>query len=430
MKTQIFTIILTLWLCLESPGQTSLSWRVVSRMLIPVTGATAVVKDSLIYILGGYSDSLRTTVDYIQEYNPVTNTWRLLPERMAARRRNFLSVQIGNDSVLSFGGLQNNNSLRRSIETWNFTDSTYIFHSNSAFNRSYTTGIQYKGKLIFFGGSSNSHHGDTLIHYLVEYDINQKKVIYQYDSTFYPGFPPAQQMCALVDSAVYIFGGVYFNISSSIYRYDIATRSFKRLTTKMPKGRASGRAVYIGDNKIMIIGGYSESQNSIAGTEIYTVNGLQTSMQQGPPMTIGRREFAVAVFKNSIYVFGGSSYNNYNISTVERLDLITDIEEVLEKQYSFRLYDNYPNPFNPSTKIRFSVATIDNKGQNINSATRVTLKVYNITGAEIATVVDADYLPGEYEVDFIPPSGLPGGVYFYSLAQAGMRVTKKMILIK
>ena len=90
----------------------------------------------------------------------------------------------------------------------------------------------------------------------------------------------------------------------------------------------------------------------------------------------------------------------------------------------FRLEQNYPNPFNPSTKIKFEIP-----GQARNDNTLVTLKVYDILGNEVATLVNEEKPVGEYEVEF-NPANLPSGIYFYQLKAGSFIQTKKMILLK
>ncbi len=80
---------------------------------------------------------------------------------------------------------------------------------------------------------------------------------------------------------------------------------------------------------------------------------------------------------------------------------------------------NYPNPFNPTTKISYS----------IHEAVFVTLKVYDILGREIVTLVNEARPSGKYEVDF-NASQLPSGTYVYRLAAGKQLLTRKMILIK
>jgi|GEM_PF-2845124 len=86
---------------------------------------------------------------------------------------------------------------------------------------------------------------------------------------------------------------------------------------------------------------------------------------------------------------------------------------------SFSLSQNYPNPFNPSTKISFSV---------IESGL-VTLKIYNVLGQEIATLINNELTSGVHEVEF-SASNLPSGVYIYKLENGNSSITKKMMLLK
>ena len=85
----------------------------------------------------------------------------------------------------------------------------------------------------------------------------------------------------------------------------------------------------------------------------------------------------------------------------------------------FNLYQNYPNPFNPSTKIRFSVS----KRELIN------IKVYNIQGKLVSTLVNEQKNPGSYEVEF-NGEGSPSGVYFYKLEAGEFVQTRRMVLVK
>lgn len=86
---------------------------------------------------------------------------------------------------------------------------------------------------------------------------------------------------------------------------------------------------------------------------------------------------------------------------------------------SFSLLQNYPNPFNPSTKIKYA----------IGSKQFASLKVYDVLGNEVATLVNEEKPAGTYEVGF-NAEGLPSGVYFYQLHASAFVQTKKMLLLK
>jgi hypothetical protein len=107
-----------------------------------------------------------------------------------------------------------------------------------------------------------------------------------------------------------------------------------------------------------------------------------------------------------------------------KFSLIQDYTDVSEKNSlsvpsEFELFQNYPNPFNNSTLIKYSVP----------KSSHIAIKVYNILGQEIATLVDK-YLPiGRYQVSF-SIQNITSGVYLYKLASEGFTETKKMILLK
>jgi len=86
---------------------------------------------------------------------------------------------------------------------------------------------------------------------------------------------------------------------------------------------------------------------------------------------------------------------------------------------AFYLSQNYPNPFNPSTKIDYSVP----------QASKVSLKVYDILGREVALLVNEYKEIGTYNVRF-DASNLPGGIYFYTISAGSFIETKKMSLVK
>ncbi|MBA4252031.1 MAG: hypothetical protein C0442_09970 [Chlorobiaceae bacterium] len=85
----------------------------------------------------------------------------------------------------------------------------------------------------------------------------------------------------------------------------------------------------------------------------------------------------------------------------------------------FRLVQNYPNPFNPSTTITFSLPSDQN----------VSLKIYNIMGEVVATLIDGFHKAGSFDVEF-NASNLASGIYFYSLQSDNFSSTKKMMLMK
>jgi hypothetical protein len=100
---------------------------------------------------------------------------------------------------------------------------------------------------------------------------------------------------------------------------------------------------------------------------------------------------------------------------------LTGVEPIANSQIpkEYNLEQNYPNPFNPETQISF----------DIPKAGFVSLKIYDVVGKEITTLVNEVKNPGSYKVDFDGAS-LGSGTYFYKLESNGFVTTKKMMLIK
>ncbi|MFH1198186.1 MAG: endo-1,4-beta-xylanase [bacterium] len=108
-----------------------------------------------------------------------------------------------------------------------------------------------------------------------------------------------------------------------------------------------------------------------------------------------------------------------------------DIEETAsELPKTFSLEQNYPNPFNPSTKIKYIVPTVETPYM---ASLQTSLKIYNVLGREVATLVDDDKNPGIYEVEW-DASGCPSGVYICKLSVSSETdnfvLSKKMMLVK
>lgn len=146
--------------------------------------------------------------------------------------------------------------------------------------------------------------------------------------------------------------------------------------------------------------------SGVSGTSITNVTGNGYSIHYDSSLTANQ-------------YLGGKVYSLVNGGFLTPA-AITDVESqgsLLPADWN--LYQNYPNPFNPATNIKYTVA----------KAGVVKLKVFDITGREIKTLVDEVKNPGSYEVNF-NALNLTSGVYFYRLASEGVVLTKKMVLIK
>ncbi len=152
------------------------------------------------------------------------------------------------------------------------------------------------------------------------------------------------------------------------------------------------------------------------GTVYYTSNGGSSWINKNIGASINDVYGSYLTTNGTLYatsLLEANIFKNSNMFTVGIKVVNNSIPD------RFTLFQNYPNPFNPSTNIKYQIS---NNGF-------VTLKVYNILGEEIATLVNEKQKPGVYEVQF-SNNLLPSGIYFYKLESENKSETKKMLLIK
>lgn len=111
---------------------------------------------------------------------------------------------------------------------------------------------------------------------------------------------------------------------------------------------------------------------------------------------------------------GGTEYSD----TIS-ISIITEIYDQEFKDFGFELDQNFPNPFNPITNIGFRISEFG----------FVSLRIYDILGNELSTLINEEKYPGEYFIQFSGDK-LPSGIYFYTLTTHSFSSTKKLILLK
>lgn len=164
------------------------------------------------------------------------------------------------------------------------------------------------------------------------------------------------------------------------------------------------------------------------GTIIKSTDGGVNWFLQSTPTT--ELLNTVLPLTNNLYIAAGE--NGTIIKTTDGGGDPVSVNEENNSVSEFKLYQNYPNPFNPSTKIKFTIPVMEEKFPFI------LLRIYDVLGNEITTLVNENLPAGEYEFEFDTKStpsfrltrNLTSGIYFYTLRSSGFIETKMMILIK
>ncbi|MDP3683483.1 MAG: T9SS type A sorting domain-containing protein, partial [Ignavibacteria bacterium] len=127
-------------------------------------------------------------------------------------------------------------------------------------------------------------------------------------------------------------------------------------------------------------------------------------------------------FTDNLLTVGSYLYRLKMINSDGTFEYSEFIEVDVKQPDKIALNQNYPNPFNPVTKIKYQIP---------NYTSLVTLKVYDILGNEVATLVNEEKEPGYYQIEFDASTyRLSSGVYFYRLQAGENSFVKKLILTK
>jgi len=373
-----------------------------------------------IYAVGGGIDIAKTS-SAVEEYDPVTNIWTAKPNLPESRMGQAL-CQV-NGKIYVFGGAVSAlGNICSNVYSYDpSTDTCWNIESDMNAVRGYFSASVVNGKIYLIGGANipNSNGLNTL----EEYDPETGKY------TLRKPMPTARSLLAtaVVKGKIYAIGGAktkYGPVLNTLEEYDPSTNTW---TTKADMHTARGwLAASVVNDKIYVIGGASDS-NTNPNLESVEVYDPQTdTWAEIEPMLTARRTHSACAVDEGIYVIGGITGGWGNLGQVSgKVEAYTPqsetsiINEESQNLVNFLLFQNFPNPFNPSTTIKYS----------ITKQSYVTLKVYDILGREITILVNEEKRAGNYEMNW-NAAKLSSGVYFYKLKAGEFIQTKKMILMK
>lgn len=442
-----------------------------------------------IYVISG-DLSANTSTNFV--YNPEINIWNTLAP-MPIRRQHFGCGMV-NNKIYIMGGITSFNdvpsSCTRKNEVYDIATDSWAEKASVPTSRNNPAVVAMDSLIYVIGGAGTSSSIWTLIKTVEYYNANTNKWETKKDlpaATFLPG-------AVVVNKKVVVLGGQ--NASgvgvSSVYIYDPATDTWTQ-TTSLPKINVLGGIVAV-SNKIYVIGGTeSVSYNAPIYSDVY--EGLVISegnfipevyrtipdvsiiagekyMYKIPDFTFldddiltysckqsnGKDLPAWLAFYPSARLFIGTPPNadtltirvtvtdKENVSVYDEFQIIvtsaTNIEDHQNQlPVELKLMQNYPNPFNPETTISYTIPASLNPSNSPRYAgaagggTLVSLKVFDLLGREVATLVDEYKQAGSYNVVFNVEThhgtSLPSGVYFYKLqTDNGFSETKKLMIIK
>ena len=414
------TYIIALFFCGEIYSSPKTGWQVIGNMPNAVAAGEIVANDSAIFILGGYSDSLFQRVGWIQSFVP-PNNWRMVGTMKRARSR-FVADMYENFAVyfgdFYFGG--NYDSITK-VESAKLTHPFPVeaIDSSRMFTRISAAGMIHNNHYYIFGGYTFPFSPTASLPYIIEYNIPSRTVTYSNDSLYHNRHLPQGQMIEGIGNNIFLFGGEINTVSRDIFRFNTVTHTYEKLPIKLLHPRAYGKAVRISSDEIIILGGINEQDMALKTAEIFKVQPGGYLIRSAPSFNIARSYLMAEMLNGKLYIFGGIDQNQNTVHSIEMFDSTVSVQETNNTPQIFTLEQNYPNPFNPTTSIRYT----------LSAASAVTLKIYNIAGKEVATIVNKKEQAGEHIATWSAEE-MKSGIYFYRLVVGTQAATRKMLLVK
>jgi len=381
---------------------------------------------SLIIVSGRDENDL--ILKTVQRYNVNTNSWDTLAPHPTGLLGGATSVL--KDSLYVVGGVVNPpGSGQQTVYKLSINENIWSTVADFPISIVDAKAVSYQDSLIYTaGGFSGINEG---IVFLYNSNTNSWRQCNSMPCTGrlnFGGFAIAG------DTLIYMCGTSSFGSSSyfdSVYvgvidQNDRSVINWSLGTNFPGETRTFFDACSWGNRGIIMTGGSTDNTFNTASNECYTYSpGSRqwTALPDKPTSWLTGQSGSVMLENNIWKLICASGYNNGYLSQTEILsDTLSTVGIIGFNSAipgSSALYQNYPNPFNPNTNISFK----------LNSNEIVTLKIYDLNGKEVQTLLNEKLNAGTYDYDW-NASGFSSGVYYYKLTAGSFSETKKLMLIK
>jgi N-acetylneuraminic acid mutarotase len=368
------------------------------------------VLNGKIYIPGGFAGG-GLAANIVEVFDPAANAWSAIAPLPITMHH--LAFAATNNRLYVLGGYTGNSFLATArVFEFDFTSDNWTEKVSMPGARGAAIAAAHNGKIYVIGGvnSSGAVVGTNQV-----YDPAANNW-----TDLAPMPTPREHLAAaVIDSLIYVVGGRNFSASgntSTLEAYSPATNKwYTKKNMPTPRG---GLAAAVLQGKLYVFGG--EIPGVFPQVEEY--DPAKDSWRQMAPMPVPRHGIGAAAIADTIFIIGGGPVEGLGVSDVNSGFTVapaTAADGEDKAPQEFALYQNYPNPFNPSTTIRF-VAPI---------AEVVILKIFDVLGNEMATLVNGKIEAGAHEIHW-HAGRAPSGIYFYRLQTQNQALTRKLIIIK
>ena len=406
-------------------------WTSASNLPVPVrAGNTASYSkngNGYLFIVSGRNQN-EAIVKTLQRYNVNTNSWDTLNPHPTGLLGGATAVL--KDTLYVIGGVVNPpGSGSNLVYKYNIPGNTWSQAADFLFATGDSKAVAYQDSLIYVAGGFAG--ANTGIVYLYNSIANIWRVADFFPSSVrrtFGGFAVTGDtliyMCGTSSfgSSIY-FDSVYVGVINQSVRARI---TWTRGANFPGQTRTFFDAHSWGNHGIIMTGGSTDNSFNTHSNECYSFSpgrNAWTRLPDKPTSWLTGQSGSVRISNQLWKLICASGYNTGYLNNTE---ILTDTMSTVkinsvtsELPNGFRLMQNFPNPFNPSTAITYQ----------INSAGLVSLKVFDLLGKEVAELVNEFQSPGTYSINF-EAGKLNSGVYFYRLRSGDFEDTKRLALLK
>jgi N-acetylneuraminic acid mutarotase len=407
-------------------------WQTVTQMQTPRFFCSATEVDGKIYVIGGSQSSsviAFSSVGTNEMYDPATNSWTTLAPMPTPRSDHAACCYDGKIYVIGGHAAHGENTLAF-VEVYDPATDTWAQKSDMKIARHGHAAFVYNNKIHTIGGTT--HEADSI-------EVNGKMATYdpvtdQWTEQDTPNLVKYDFACCVVDDKLVVSGGIQDtaepgSLCDKTFIYNFKYQTFQQLR-KMPNKRCYLTGAFLND-VVYVIGGSTKSYptpEAQSFVDIYLPE--QDAWVEGKELPSSRYGHASCVVHDRIYVFGGKTIVDGNNEWNTDVDVYTETVISTVKEHAdmfpteFELYPNFPNPFNPSTQIKFDCP----------AASFVSLKIFDLLGRQVKILVNEKRPAGRYAEMWDATNNInnpvSSGIYLAVLQASSHQQSIKLVLMK
>lgn len=391
-------------------------WGTAAPLNTPRSGASAVVLNGYIYVMGGKTAN-GVILNTVERFDPASGTWDAASVAPFDRPRFNAAATVYNGKIYIIGGHDDENEVLKKAEAYNPSSNSWYEIRQMDNHREMHVAVLLQDEICVMGG--RDEYGNSLA--MIEW----------YDSNYDEWYPapstlnePKQSPFALsVADTVFIFGGFTPFPTISCYK-GVADPGWIFTWSALPSlqtGRGYGATAQLGDS-IFMMGGRTLNDTTDA-VEVFNLHTQQ--LEPGLSLLSVRAGMAAVTLNNEIYVIGGVSTQNQPLALVEVYSEVTGIVPLLPSvPHNFAQISGYPNPFNGVIQLKVNIPQTGNNQ----------ISVYDVWGRKVKSIYSGNLATGTHTFlwEGKDAQNLPAatGIYFAVLKGSGYLQSFKIVYVR